>query len=108
MPQIAPFDFGDPVDAQDMATVNCAVIKGDTPFEITWRKDGFKLDTNDGVFITRSGQRTSVLTIDSVRSRHAGNFTCFVENNAGRVEHTAALIVNGTKNRISTDKILIL
>lgn len=103
MPQIAPFDFGDPVDALDMATVNCAVVKGDTPFEISWKKDGFRLDTNDGVIMTRSGQRTSVLTIDSVRSRHAGNYTCYVENNAGRVEHTAALIVNGTKLLLDVD-----
>lgn len=80
-----------------MATINCAVIHGDTPFEITWRKDGLKIDTNDGIFITRIGQRTSVLTIDSVRSRHAGNYTCHVQNNAGRVEHTANLIVNGTE-----------
>lgn len=106
MPHIAPFDFGDPVNAQDMATVNCAVTKGDTPFEITWRKDGFRLDTNDGVFITRSGQRTSVLTIDSVRSRHAGNYTCYVENNAGRVEHTAALIVNGTHMKNNSNNFL--
>lgn len=97
LPQILPFDFGTPVNAQDMATVNCAVTKGDLPLDIFWRFNGFRLfGSNDGVVITRSGQRISMLNIESVRSRHAGNYSCVASNAAGNVEHASWLRVNGS------------
>lgn len=57
------FEFENPVDSGDLATVNCAIAKADPPFEITWKKDGRKLDSNDGIIILRSGQRLSLLNI---------------------------------------------
>lgn len=96
IPVIQPFDFGAPVNAMDMATVNCAVIKGE-PTEIFWMFNKFtKLSSNDGVSIIKSGQRISMLNIESVRARHRGHYTCVVKYSAGFVEHTAELKVNGS------------
>lgn len=97
LPQIQPFDFGEPINAMDMATVNCAVIKGDVPTDIFWIFNKFtKLSSNDGVSIIKSGQRISMLNIESARARHRGNYTCVVKHSAGFVEHTAELKVNGS------------
>lgn len=97
LPQILPFEFGEPVDALDMATVNCAVTKGDLPVDVYWKFNGYRVfGSNDGILITRSGQRISVLSIESARSRHSGVYTCIASNSAGSVEHSAELHVNGT------------
>lgn len=97
LPQIIPFEFGDPVDASDIATINCAVMKGDPPFEIHWKLNNRRIDSNDGIIISRSGQRISMLNIESVQPRHAGKYTCYVESMAGLIEHSAVLRVNGTE-----------
>lgn len=91
-----PFDFGvDEINALDMVTASCAVNKGDLPLDISWRLNGQKMFTNDGVLVSRSSPRISVLSIESVRGRHAGNYSCVAENAAGTAEHTATLSVNG-------------
>lgn len=79
----------------DMAMISCAISRGDPPFDIIWKKDGRKLDSNDGILITRSGQRLSILNIESVKARHAGNFTCQVKSQAGIIEYSAELHVTG-------------
>ncbi|XP_035788147.1 Down syndrome cell adhesion molecule-like protein Dscam2 isoform X7 [Anopheles albimanus] len=94
VPYIMPFDFGDePFDTSSMTTVSCAVTKGDMPIEIFWSFNGQPLFTNgdDGIIITKSGHRVSMLTIESVSSRHAGNYTCLGRNRAGEVRHTSQL-----------------
>lgn len=95
LPHILPFEFGEPVDALNVASVTCSVLKGDAPIKFSWIFNGKKIYTNDGVLITSGGQRISLLSIDSVRSRHAGNYTCIAENLAGVVQHTSELFVNG-------------
>lgn len=96
LPQIVHFEFENPVDANDIAMINCAITKGDPPFEIIWKKDGRKLDSNDGIIILRSGQRLSILNIESAQARHAGNYTCSVKSQAGIIEYNAELHVSGT------------
>lgn len=86
----------------EMATVNCAVIRGDAPIEITWKfnDDKYLLNFNNenGILITKSGPRISVLSIESVASKHRGNYTCIAENIAGLVKLTAELHVNGLQS----------
>lgn len=100
LPQISPFEFENPVDASGMAAVQCAITVGDPPFEIYWKKNGRKIDSNDGIIILRSGQRLSILNIESVQSRHAANYSCVVKSQAGIIEFTARLYVNGTQQKI--------
>jgi len=44
----------------------------------------------------KGGKRNSVLSIDSVQARHAGNYSCRAKNHAAAVNYTTVLIVNGT------------
>ena len=95
-PTIVPFDFGEtPVDTLDTASVTCVVSKGDTPIDIQWHFNNGKIHSNDGVMITKASQKTSILTIESARARHAGNYTCIARNKAGQTEHSSELHVIG-------------
>jgi hypothetical protein len=58
----------------------------------------FNLTTNDGVVITRTSQKMSVLGIDAVKARHRGNYTCYAQNKAGFSQQSAYLSINGHFN----------
>lgn len=107
-PQIMPFDFGsDPVNDQEMVVVICTASKGDLPLNIQWYFNGTPLKSNvNGVLLTNA-KRTSQLSIESVSHHNQGNYTCAVKNQAGTVNHTAELYVNGTKLEILTLRYLI-
>lgn len=106
-PQLAPFTFGDEAaNAGEMATVQCAVIKGDLPIDIIWSFNGRVIDIANGAFdehnydnpdivISRSSKRASQLTIESVAARHAGEYSCTASNTAGSATHSSILSVNG-------------
>ncbi|XP_043801753.1 Down syndrome cell adhesion molecule-like protein Dscam2 isoform X5 [Apis laboriosa] len=104
-PQLAPFTFGDEAaNAGEMATVQCAVIKGDLPVRIAWSLNGRRIDAGRAsaeqshdtpdIVVTRSSKRISTLTIDSVAARHAGEYSCTATNEAGSATHVSVLSVN--------------
>lgn len=95
-PQIIPFEFGeDTVNAQEMVLVTCTVSKGDLPLLIEWYFNGNKVKSGDiGVTLLNS-KRTSQLSIESVSHQNQGNYTCVVRNQAGALNHTSQLFVNG-------------
>lgn len=101
-PQLAPFTFGEEAaNAGEMATVQCAVIKGDLPVRIAWSLNGRRIDREQSheipdIVVTRSSKRISTLTIDSVAARHAGEYSCTATNEAGSATHVSVLSVNGT------------
>ena len=78
-----------------MATVICAITKGDKPLDIDIMFDGKPIQSESGVAITKSGKRGRQLTIESVEAKHAGEYTCVASNNAGSVSKSAVLAVNG-------------
>lgn len=86
-----------------MATATCAVNKGDLPLDLYWTTapDPMlhvgRLMTNDGILITKTTQRISMLSIESVHARHRANYTCVARNAAGVAYHTAELRVNGER-----------
>jgi Immunoglobulin domain len=79
----------------------CSIIKGDLPLSLWWRfteNDELMANnptTNDGIVITKPSQKVTILTIDAVKARHRGNYTCFAQNRAGISQHSAYLKVNG-------------
>lgn len=114
LPQIVEFNFGNyEINTYDMVSATCTVHKGDLPMNIYWvktetdHKHGYKVQTNDGIVISRNSPRISMLSIESVRDRHRGNYTCVVENGAGVAKYSAELKLNGTKQK-NTNKILLL
>ncbi|KAG5667730.1 hypothetical protein PVAND_015701 [Polypedilum vanderplanki] len=102
LPQIVPFDFGaDEVNLDEMVSATCTVNKGDFPIDIQWihtDSNGIerKLLTSDGIVITRTNQRISMLSIESCQRRHIGNFSCVASNKAGKSSHSAYLSINGS------------
>lgn len=100
-PLIVPFSFGEvPSNPGDTVVVNCVATKGDLPLEISWTFSSETIDSSlhNGITTTALGPRASVLTINSVTANHQGNYTCIVQNAAGRAEYAATLVVNGTFN----------
>lgn len=71
------------------------------PLNIFWTFKGdfedfaYNLTTNDGVMITRNIKKISMLSIEALKARHRGNYTCFVSNKAGVAQHSAYLAING-------------
>lgn len=97
-PQIAPFIISEePVNWGDTVTATCTVLKGDYPIEIGWAHNGVPLTRNHpDITIVSTSKRVSLLTIEPVTARHAGEFTCTASNTAGGTSYSAPLAVNGT------------
>lgn len=95
-PQIQPFDFGDePINSGETVSIQCTILKGDLPLNISWSLNGAPISNNDGITIMKM-KRFSTLNIDSVQDFHIGEYTCNVKNSAGFANHSAVLNVNGT------------
>lgn len=95
-----PFSFGDePVNSGEAISATCSILKGDFPMDISWAFNGVPIDyeSTDQYTITKS-KRLSVLAIDAVAARHAGEYTCTASNKAGASSHMATLAVNGNSH----------
>lgn len=97
-PVIAPFDFGDePSNAGETVTAACTVLKGDHPIDIQWALNGQPITKKQpDIRVVDGGKRVSLLTIDGVAARHAGEYACTASNAAGGTSYSSALAVNGT------------
>ncbi|XP_028982374.1 Down syndrome cell adhesion molecule-like protein Dscam2 [Diachasma alloeum] len=95
-PQIVPFVMGDePANWGDAVTATCTVFKGDFPINIEWSLNDQPIHNNyPDIVISTSSKRVSVLTIDQVTARHAGEYSCSASNAAGGMSYTASLSVN--------------
>ena len=102
LPVIAPFAFSEEeLNLDESVSAMCSITKGDLPLKIWWTFKGddddhpYNLTSNDGVVIMRSTQKMSVLSIEAVKARHRGNYTCHSQNKAGVSQHSAYLAING-------------
>lgn len=94
-PQIHPFDFGsEPINSGETVSIQCTILKGDPPLNITWSLNGIPIASRDGITIMKL-KRFSTLNIDSVQDAHTGEYTCTARNKAGYASHSAVLNVNG-------------
>ena len=94
------------MNSGEAISATCSILKGDFPMDISWAFNGVSIDSerSDQYTITKS-KRLSVLAIDAVAARHAGEYTCTASNKAGASSHTAVLAVNGKKYaRICVDR----
>lgn len=95
-PRITPFSFGDePMNYDEPVTISCTISGGDLPINVLWMLNRAPIEPYLEISTEKRGKRIYVLTIDSVKAKHAGNYTCLAENAAGVVEHNSELIVNG-------------
>lgn len=95
-PTIAQFNFGDkPSNFADSASVQCLVTSGDLPIDFKWYFNGRPVKEFSGITTVKLGNRNSVLNIDSVTGKHAGNYTCQASNVADSLNFTSELVVKG-------------
>ena len=97
-PKIMPFQFMSQLLREGMrAAVSCQVIEGDRPFDFAWHCDGKPIaaSTASGVKVLFPDEYSSTLVIEVLESGHSGEYTCVVENAAGRESYAAQLTVNG-------------
>ena len=84
------------MNTEDIAAVQCMVLKGDLPIKISWELNGNLINTfESGINMAMTSSRISQLTIESVRASHRGIFKCIAKNSAGFAEHQSELRVNG-------------
>lgn len=96
MPQILPFNFGEEsVNAGDFSSLQCTVVKGDSPISIVWLFNNTEISNSDTIVISKVNKRVSSLTIDSAHAENSGAYTCLARNAAGAANFTAYLHVNG-------------
>lgn len=71
--------------------------KGDLPAKFTWTLNEKPVMINNrmGIAIGTMSKKMSILNIDAVNGTHRGVYVCKVENEAGYVNHSAELLVNG-------------
>ncbi|XP_032672565.1 Down syndrome cell adhesion molecule-like protein Dscam2 isoform X17 [Odontomachus brunneus] len=95
-PEIMPFVIGEePANWGDTITVTCTVLKGDHPIQIEWALNGEPISRDHpDITIVNTSKRVSLLTIDAVTARHAGEYTCTASNVAGGTSYSASLAVN--------------
>lgn len=77
-------------------SISCAISDGDLPIHIYWTFNHQAITLAHDVSISKIGKRNNLLSIENVNGRHAGNYTCHAENNAGSTTYTAELKVIGT------------
>lgn len=100
---IAPFSFGDDeYNLNDAVSATCTTTKGDQPLTLYWtvieaddpNAKERNLTTNDEIEI-RNNKRSSMLSIDAIKARNRGLYTCHVFNKAGYTSVTTQLAING-------------
>lgn len=96
IPRIVPFSFeeGPAQTGQDM-TLTCSISDGDLPLKIKWFLNMEPVNTISGINLAKGGKRTVMMNIESVKAKHAGNYTCMAENKAGHTKYTTELKVYG-------------
>jgi hypothetical protein len=103
LPTIIPFNFGDEeLNLDESVSTVCSITKGDSPIKIWWTFSGdgddfsYNISSNDGMMITRNNQKVSMLSIEAVKARHRGNYTCFASNKGGVAYQSSYLAINGS------------
>lgn len=98
-PKISPFSSGnaEAVHLGQYITYQCTITEGDLPLNILWtfNKQPLINEDNEDIIISKLGRRSSVLTIESVNAKNAGNYTCQGSNKAGKASFTTQLRVIG-------------
>ena len=62
-----------------------------------WEKDGYAVDMESSRYIIRGeNERTSSLTVMNARKEDSGVYHCVAENEAGKVNASAVVVVTAT------------
>lgn len=73
-------------------------LKGTEPMTVYWMKDNHELKEAEHIQITY-GNKTALLCITDLQSKHAGKYSCQAQNPAGSQTCSAVLTVKGWLGR---------
>ncbi|CAL1281289.1 unnamed protein product [Larinioides sclopetarius] len=107
VPKIKKFAFEDNVQEGDLASVICLAVSVSKPLSFSWSKNGAQIEEGrDDVRIDNSGEY-SVLILDHVTLKSAGNYTCTVTNPFGTVSYTSQLDVKAPPKWLKVPESLV-
>jgi hypothetical protein len=98
-----PFTFGDEeLNLDDSVSAICSITKGDLPIKIWWtfkpqdeNEFAYNLTSGDGVIIARPSSKVSMITIEALKTRHRGTYSCYAQNIGGFSNFSTHLSLNG-------------
>ncbi|GIY60808.1 titin [Caerostris extrusa] len=96
-PKIKSFHFSNELELGMRESVHCTVLYGDTPFELSWFKDGQLLKDGQGISIRKMDEYHSNLVISNIDADSNGNYTCKVTNIKGSDAKSAILSVKDSE-----------
>lgn len=97
IPVLLPLTFSSEYASEgDYVQLTCVASKGDQPMTFSWTLGGEPIIQTMGLSAVAVGRQTSLLIVQSVTFRHAGNYTCLASNDGGQARQSAELIVKGT------------
>jgi len=99
-PKISNFANNEPLNEGSHFSALCSVYKGSLPLFFQWTKDN-QVITDDHFKIASHSERSSILSIEKVRSSDSGNYSCSVSNAFGSDSQTIILIIKGSHDYIS-------
>lgn len=70
------------------------VLKGSEPMTVSWLKDNHEVKEAENIQITYEN-KTALLHITKLQSKHGGKYSCQVQNQAGSQTCSAVLTVKG-------------
>lgn len=71
------------------------IAQSSPPPLLTWLKDGHII-TDPSVSVSSPTPAMAILVVPQVAQSHSGTYTCSASNQAGQVEESIVLVVNGT------------
>lgn len=114
-PNLKPIQFEHGLQSGDRVMVACFVSRGDPPIVIEWYKDYILIDNDNllnsripGVSVDQNNRFTSVLMIDPIQLSHAGKYTCKASNEWASRSVSGTLSVNGMKNNLRYEHVIII
>ncbi|GIY15763.1 hemicentin-1 [Caerostris darwini] len=96
-PKIKSFHFSNELELGMRESVHCTVLYGDTPFELSWFKDGQLIKDGQGISIRKMDEYHSNLVISNIDADSNGNYTCKVTNIKGSDAKSAILSVKDSE-----------
>jgi hypothetical protein len=107
LPKLKQFSTDEePLYYEDSFQLVCSVMHGDSPFTFEWLFQNRSIENRPDIKVENSKKR-SLLSIDSVVAKHAGEYTCRVLNQAGIASITTTLVVKGLFLFLFEEKLLL-
>ncbi|XP_049272553.1 hemicentin-1-like [Rhipicephalus sanguineus] len=91
-PKVLPFVIPKNLLVGESVSFICSAASGSKPLKFVWIKDDATVHRGTALRITDSADY-STLTIESLKTSDAGNYTCVVSNSGGTVSHSDVLHV---------------